>query len=368
MSRVPTPSVSQEIAEAQITPSRVATPEPQAATNETSIEEDDSIEYNIHLDTEGWQPNHTPILRKLHRLPNDLVNVKSMYWFGTHNSEEYIDTDELEEVCHNNIDIIKYVVMFKETAPTTGHVHYHSLLVLNKQARAHVCIELDPSGSFEKVKGQLKTAYKYVSKDGQKYFEWGTIPQQLQDMFEAEEKQARKRSATTKTEQAWRALVQRAKAGDQSIRDTQLYARFRSYFDDILTARHEDIIYEGELKSKNIWIHGPAGTGKSRLVWQYAKDTKQDVYVKNQNKWWDGYDNQRIVLIDDAGENIKLLASHIKNWGDRYPFTAEVKGGTRRINSAQFNLVVTSNYSIRELFNPTDAEAIERRFDILLME
>ena len=364
--RVPTP----EIEQAQVTPSRMQSRAPTPQPVEEVIEEveEESIEVNEHIEGHDYVPNIVPALRKLHRLPTQLVNVNSKYWFGTHNNQEYLDEEELRYVCYQNNDIIQYAVMFRETAPTTGHVHFHSIICLRKPKKAHVCIEFDPHASWEKVRGQLKTAYKYISKDNDKYFEFGDPPETIVSYLENEERKQLKRPGPTKSEILWKEMVNKAKAGDQSIRDTQLYARYRMYFDDILAAQHEDIIYSGELKSKNIWIYGPPGTGKTRMVWQMATDLKKRVYVKNANKWWDGYDGQQIVLMDDVAENIKVLSSHIKNWADRYPITAEVKGGTRRVNTSDFHLIITSNYSIRDLFNETDAEAIERRFDILYME
>lgn len=369
-------SQSHEIQQAQITPSRISSPITANGSSDNvgnqdqptsdSVEEDESSEVNYHVEGIEYQPLRT-IPRFTHRLPGPLVNVRSHRYFGTHNDPEYLDKDELKEVLQNNVQFIEWFVMYEETAPTTGHVHYHSLLLLKKEMRAHICIEIDPRASWEKMRGQLKTCFRYVSKDEHKYFEFGTMPNELISLVEREERASRKRTAPTKSEVLWRESIERAKRGDHSIRDEQLYARYRMYFDDILAAAHVDIVYQGELTFKNLWIYGPPGTGKSRLIWDYAAENNIRVYVKNQNKWWDGYSDQQIVLIDDAGENMKLLAAHLKNWGDRYPFTAEVKGGTRRINTASFNFIVTSNYSIREIFNAVDAEAIERRFDVLQM-
>lgn len=37
---------------------------------------------------------------------------------------------------------------------------------------------------------------------------------------------------------------------------------------------------------ENYWFYGPTGTGKSKRV----RDTwGADLYIKNPNKWWDGY-------------------------------------------------------------------------------
>ena len=354
--------------EAQVTPSRAPSPDVTKEMDESEIEEETSDETNEHMDGITWDPPTPAITKKNHRLPMQLVHVKSQNWFGTHNSEEYLDVEELQEVCEENRDVIQWVIMYQEKAPTTGHVHYHSLVVLKTPRLAHVCIDIDPSASWEKVRGQLKTAYRYISKDNNKYFEFGTLPDTIQAMLETEERNSRKRQAPTKSEQLWKEMVVRAKSGDESIRNEMIYARYRAYFDDILAGAHKDVRYNDDLKGKNLWIQGPPGTGKSRLVWDYAEENHLEIYVKLQNKWWDGFNGHKIVLIDDAGENMKLLASHIKNWADRYPFTAEVKGGSRRINASDFYFIVTSNYSIREIFNATDAEAIERRFDVLEMK
>lgn len=367
-----------EIPQAQVTPSRTSSPVTANGPSENvrnqgqptsgSVEEEESSsEVNYHMEGHEVDFGKFNQPKLTHRLPGNLVDIRSRRYFGTHNNTEYLDKDQLLEVLQNNIQFVEWFVMYEEVAPTTGHKHFHSILLLKKDMRAHICIEIDPRASWEKMRGQLKTCFKYVSKDEHKYFEYGTMPTELINFVEREERSNRKRKAPTKSEVLWKETVEKAKRGDHSIRDEQLYARYRMFFDDILAAAHQDVIYQGELTTKNLWIYGPPGTGKSRLVWDYVAEKRIRVYVKNQNKWWDGYDHQGVVLIDDAGENMKILAAHLKNWGDRYPFTAEVKGGTRRINTAEFHLIVTSNYSIREIFNATDAEAIERRFDVLQM-
>lgn len=110
------------------------------------------------------------------------------------------------------------------------------------------------------------------------------------------------------------------------------------------------------------WLHGEPGTGKTRA----AMDEWPDAYLKGLNKWWDHYEGEETVIIDDVDEEfISKNFALFKQWADIYPFTAEVKGGTlKRIRPLR--LVVTSNVSIAECFGlgrERDEKALERRFE-----
>jgi len=52
------------------------------------------------------------------------------------------------------------------------------------------------------------------------------------------------------------------------------------------------------------------------------------LFIKPANKWWDGYNGESTVLIDDFGPEHKVLGYYLKRWSDRYPVTGETKGGT----------------------------------------
>jgi len=92
-------------------------------------------------------------------------------------------------------------------------------------------------------------------------------------------------------------------------------------------------------------LWGPSGTGKSRLAFELAsrkaKETHDDYYVKTaHNTWWDGYNGEKIVIIDDYAGQWPI--TYALNVLDRYPMQVEFKGGSTNLQATTF--IITSNY------------------------
>lgn len=105
------------------------------------------------------------------------------------------------------------------------------------------------------------------------------------------------------------------------------------------------------------WFIGRAGTGKSRA----AREENPHNYCKPLNQWWDGYQDEEVVIVDDMDPFHKSLAYDLKIWGDRYAFIAPIKGGAKRIRPNK--IIVTSQYAPEEIWDDeATLEAINRRY------
>lgn len=108
------------------------------------------------------------------------------------------------------------------------------------------------------------------------------------------------------------------------------------------------------------WHWGVTGAGKSFGV----RRDNPVFYLKPLNKWWDGYDHEDVVLIEEVDPSHAMkFGAMLKTWCDHYPFRAEVKSSTIYIRPRK--IIITSNYPIKVVF--PDAmmhEPLLRRFKV----
>lgn len=236
-------------------------------------------------------------------------------------------------------EAFKYIIIGKEVGEQETP-HLQGYACLKKQMRHNALKKLLPRAHFEKRRGTHLQAREYCMKDGD-YAERGDQPHQGE------------RTDIKKAVQ----LIKEGKSMTTIANDcSEVYVKYSRGLRDLALAVQSPYTHA---TVRGIWIYGEPGTGKSHAARQFDNNA----YIKAQNKWWDGYAGESTVLLDDLDTN--TLGHYLKIWSDRWPCTGETKGGTIQLRHHLF--IITSNYSIEELFNGdlNMCAAIARRFKVV---
>ena len=210
-------------------------------------------------------------------------------------------------------------------------------------------LDFNPGFHFEPMRGSYVQALTYCEKDC-------TPDNPITQFGEAPASKGKNLA------DRWSHAMDLAKTGDIEAIPADLYTKFSSFYER-MAQRHAPVADLDDVCG--IWLVGPSGSGKSR--WVREKYPNESFYDKRCNKWFDGYDGRRhkAVVIDDMDTSHAFMAYDINRWADRYAFNAEVKGSSIRIRP--LNVIVTSRYTIEEIFASTDTstrESIIRRFKV----
>jgi len=247
-----------------------------------------------------------------------------------------------------------YWVYGFEEAPTTGTPHMQCYIVWKDPKTAKQCHEIFPSrGHWEKQSPNSSPlqAADYCKKEG-KFEEFGELPIH----GPAEGGKA--------TKDKWAETRDLAKRGELDKIDPKLFV---GHYKTLKLIKADYKQAPRDLTwtvPPNTWIWGPTGTGKSF----YARKTiigDNAFYIKNAaNKWWDKYDGQDWVLIEDMDTSHAYQGYYMKIWADKYAFSVEVKNSGDLIRPG--HIVVTSNYRIEDIFpDKSIHEPLKRRFMVI---
>lgn len=223
-----------------------------------------------------------------------------------------------------------------------GTPHYQFVVWVKENVRCSVIKKAFPQAHIEIIQGTPEQAIAYCTKEETRTgepFTFGELPV--------------KRNSKTD----WEAVFEAAKLGDMDNIPADIKVK---HFNNLQKITKHFLRPTDRQSVCGLWLVGKPGQGKTHFARQMF--AKGKYYPKLSNKWWDGYQNEEVVVLDDLDKKSECLGHHLKIWGDKWGFIGESKGGA--LASAHKAFVVTSNYHIEEIFGEDSilAEAIKRRF------
>lgn len=190
---------------------------------------------------------------------------------------------------------------------------------------------------FEVARGTPLQNYNYCTKDGD-FWIFGEVPKQGKRTDIEKIKQMVSEGATMKEIANEATSYQSAKFGELLLKYNE-------------PKRNQEI--------KVYWFYGPPGSGKTRE----AAAMCPEAYWHNGTKWFDGYDGEKEVIMDDFRQEGWTIESLLRMW-QPYPYRVETKGSTRQLQATTF--IITTPYSVDNLFFiGEDIQQLKRRINVI---
>lgn len=258
--------------------------------------------------------------------------------------EEYeLFKNKMQEHC-------TWAIIGKEVG-AEGTPHLQAAGCLRKQTAFSTVRSLFPRSHIESMRGTPQSNYDYCTKEDPSAWEFGSFPQpgkrtDLEDVAACVTEGANLRSLAHTHPVA-------------VIKYSRGLSVLRSHCVEQRTPDKPPSVY---------WLYGPTGTGKTRAAWDYGCSTfGQDETVilpDSTLQWFDGYDGQKCVIIDDFRSK-KVNFAFLLRVLDRYPLTCPIKGGY--VNWTPCTIIITTpldtsdTFQHRQQYIPEDITQLNRR-------
>lgn len=295
---------------------------------------DKRVQASITLDP--FVPNPSPNLATTSE-----TMAQSKRWCYTLNNYSAVEKELMEK-----IECVYQVIGIEKGE--NGTPHLQGFIIFKSNKRLSNMKTINKRAHWEPAKGTSEQASTYCKKDGN-FKEFGRLPMTSSQVAQKGGDAEKKR---------WDDAKEMARNGNIDDVPSDIFIK---YYRTLKEIRKDYMTKPDDADDvTGVWIHGPPGVGKSRK----AREEFPGAYLKMQNKWWDGYQNEEFVILDDF--DCKELGHLLKIWADRYSFLAETKGGAIHIRPKKF--IITSNYGPHQFgWDEEMYTAIKRRFKIIEM-
>lgn len=264
------------------------------------------------------------------------ATIRSRTWCLTINNPVESDYKELEKL------VCKYKIWQTEIGDKTHTEHIQAYLQFKEAKSFETIKKIFEKAHIEKAKGSPLDNKEYCSKDetrkpDTKVYEFGEIPKGQGHRSELDEiKDKIIKGITTET------------LYDEHLGTMLKYGKGLKEYKLIKDKPRNP---DNPINVTYIW--GEPGTGKSRKMYEMVKGKKYYAW-ECSTKWWDGYDGEEYILIDDFDDKrLGVDFRYMLRLLDRYPMNIEIKGGTTHMRGTNF--ILTSNKDPDLLFNENTA-------------
>lgn len=229
---------------------------------------------------------------------------------------------------------IVYVVWQLEVCPTSGKVHQQGYLELKTATSLGSVKTLLPGAHWTPARGsgQQNTDYctkmESRAKEGYDTFTFGVM-----------KGQGKRTDLKELAEEIKEAPVQGLTFASVCLSRPDQYIKYNKGMEKL------DFMVRQSIKvraaPKILWLRGESGSGKTHAVREALLSSDAPYYRKPAgNKWWDGYNGERIVWLDDFDRE-SVAWRLLLNVLDRDVIKVEIKGGFVNLFATTF--IFTSN-------------------------
>lgn len=256
---------------------------------------------------------------------------KWVFFINNWTDSDLIDVKRLFKNC-------EYAVIGKEHAPTTKTPHLQCYGRWKNAVAFETLKKRLPTASFMEGKGDDFDNQTYSSKENL-IFEVGSP---------VKEEQGRRTDIKT--------IADKIRSKQISYEELMFdypdmflrYSRsFEKMFNAVLTPRDKNKPPEVH------WRWGKAGVGKTRFV----EEKHPSIYQKDNTLWWDGYNQQEAIIIDDFDNSIPYRT--LLRILDRYAYQGQIKGGYVQLNSPY--IYITCEFPPDSYWTANELTQITRR-------
>lgn len=258
-----------------------------------------------------------------------------------------------EELEHLQSLEVKWMIIGKETCPTTGTPHLQGALILHKQMTFSALKTLLGSRvRFERMAGTPQDSVVYCSKEDGSPFVKGTLPNP-----------GKRNDLHTAVEKVKNGFSLVDLANDEDISSAIAVVKFSKG----LTVLRSALAPKRSAPPKVFWLYGSTGTGKTRTAISVATSFvgERGIWISSGSlRWFDGYDAQPVAVFDDF-RNKDVNFNFFLRLLDRYPVSVEFKGGFANWNPTTIFVTTTKSpaatFAVRKEHHPEDVRQLERR-------